>query len=244
MSGKNAIVTGGALGIGFGIVKRLTEAGANVLIADMNEDAAKASAEKLGERVAAMKADVSQDAEGIVARCVEIFGSLDIFVNNAGIYPMSLMAETSTDLFDKVYQVNLKGTAFCAKAAAQQMINQGSGGKIINVASIDSFHPSMVGLAAYDASKGGVLMLTKSLALEYAAHNVLVNGIAPGGILTEGAGAGKMDEAMISGFASRIPLQRMGTPDDVAKVALFLASDAADYMTGSIIVVDGGVLLA
>jgi len=155
-------------------------------------------------------------------------------------------------LFDKVLAINLKGLAFLSKAAALQMIKQGHGGRIINIASIDSLHPSMVGLAAYDSSKGGVWSFTKNFALEVAPHGIQVNAIAPGGITTEGTakpleGSGMSAaemKAMMDAFQQRIPLKRMGVPDDIAKVVLFLASDAANYMTGSIMVVDGGMLLS
>jgi 2-deoxy-D-gluconate 3-dehydrogenase len=257
LTGKSAVVTGGAMGIGFGIAKRLVEAGANVLIADLDEAAAAKAAETLSNgaaRVLAIHADVSQDDTGerIVARCVQGFGALDIFVNNAGIYPQVPMLEMRPELFDKVYRVNLRGTAFCAQAAARRMIAQGTGGKIVNIASIDAIHPSMVGLAAYDASKGGVQMFTKNFALELAPHGIQVNAIAPGGIATEGAsrpleGSGMTAEqmkAVTENFIKlKIPLGRMGVPDDIAKVAVFLASSASDYMTGETIVVDGGTLL-
>lgn len=257
LTGKSAVVTGGAMGIGFGIARRLAEAGANVLIADLDAGAASQAAAKLTDlpgRVESVPADVSQEGAGaaIVARCVESFGGLDIFVNNAGIYPQVPMLETSPELFDKVYRINLRGTALCAKAAGQQMVQQGRGGKIINIASIDAIHPSMVGLAAYDSSKGGVLMFTKNFALEMASHGVNVNAIAPGGIATEGtsrplAGSGMTEEQsrqwMESFIKTKVPLGRMGAPDDIAKVAVFLASAAADYMTGEIVVVDGGTLL-
>ncbi|MGH2657965.1 MAG: SDR family oxidoreductase, partial [Actinomycetota bacterium] len=165
------------------------------------------------------------------------------------IYPMAPMLQTQAELFDRVYRVNLRGLAFASKAAAARMIEQGGGGKIVNIASIDAFHPSMVGLAAYDASKGGVLMLTKALALELGPHGIQVNGIAPGGITTEGssAGLGGMSEeqirALTEEFLSHIPLRRMGVPDDIATVAVFLASKASDYMTGETVIVDGGRLL-
>jgi len=131
------------------------------------------------------------------------------------------------------------------------MVEQGAGGKIINIASIDALHPSMVGLAAYDSSKGGVLMFTKAFALEMGPHGVNVNAIAPGGITTEGTaaplqGSGMAEDemaAMLEQFTAQIPLGRMGEPDDIAKVAAFLASPAADYVTGELIVVDGGRLL-
>ena len=255
LTGKNSIVTGGAMGIGFGIARRYIEAGANVLIGDLNSAAAQDAVTKLagGPGCAiSMAADVSDVETGpaLVNRCVEEFGSLDIFVNNAGIYPQSPMLEMTSALFDKVYQINLRGLAFCSKAAAARMIAQGKGGKIVNIASIDSIHPSMVGLAAYDASKGGVLMFTKNFALEVAPHGIMVNAIAPGGIATEGASMplpGTMTQEqvqqMIGEFKKLIPLGRMGMPDDIAKVAVFLASSAADYMTGEIVVVDGGRLL-
>lgn len=187
----------------------------------------------------------------MVATCVESFGSIDVLVNNAGIYPMAPMLQTTPELFDRVYRVNLRGLAFASRAAAARMIEQGGGGKIVNIASIDSFHPSMVGLAAYDASKGGTLMLTKALALELGPHGIHVNGIAPGGITTEGAsrplaGSGMTEEqmrALTEEFISHIPLRRMGLPDDIAMVAVFLASSASDYMTGETVIVDGGRLL-
>jgi 2-deoxy-D-gluconate 3-dehydrogenase len=253
LAGKNAVVTGGAMGIGHGIVTRFVEAGANVVVADLDGEAAATVAKGTTGRgrLVSMAVDVGAgDAgEAMVTTCVEAFGSLNILVNNAGIYPMAPMLQTSPELFDRVYRVNLRGVAFASKAAAARMIEQGGGGRIVNIASIDSFHPSMVGLAAYDASKGGVLMLTKALALEFGPHGIQVNGIAPGGITTEGssAGLGGMTEeqmrAMTEEFVSHIPLRRMGVPDDIATVAVFLASRASDYMTGETVIVDGGRLL-
>jgi 2-dehydro-3-deoxy-D-gluconate 5-dehydrogenase len=254
LAGKNCVVTGGAMGIGFGIAKRLVEAGANVLVVDLDGNAAEGAAKKLagGSRVAAMQADVTVEGIGerIVAKCVELFGSINVLVNNAGIYPTSPVLQMTPDLLDKVYKINLKGLVFLSKAAAARMVEQGKGGKIINIASIDAFHPSSVGLAAYDASKGGVVMFTKSLALELGPHAITVNSIAPGGIQTEGTARSLvgMTEAqtkeMLKAFAAKIPLRRMGTPDDIGKVSVFLSSSASDYMTGVTVIVDGGVLLA
>lgn len=255
--GKNVIVTGGAMGIGFGIVDRFVEGGANVLIADIDADAAEAAAGKLTGypgRVVAAKVDIADPSSGeaLIARCVEVFGSVDVLVNNAGIYPQVPMLEMTPELFDKVYSINLRGLAFASRAAAKQMIAQGTGGKIINISSVDAFHPSRVGLAAYDSSKGGVTMFTKNFALEVAPYGITVNAIAPGGITTEGTakpleGSGmtqqQLDE-MMAQFAALIPLKRMGIPDDIAKVAVFLGSPAADYMTGVTVIVDGGRLLA
>ena len=255
IAGKNAVVTGGAVGIGRGIAARFVEGGANVVLADIDGEAAALAAKGLEGpgRAVAMAVDVGQDNAGddMVSACVREFGSIDILVNNAGIYPMSPMLQTTPELFDRVYRVNLRGLALASKAAGLRMVEQAKGGKIINIASIDSFHPSMVGLAAYDASKGGVAMFTKSLALELGPHGIQVNGIAPGGIATEGSsaplqGSGMTEEqmqAMTEEFVSHIPLGRMGLPDDIAKVAVFLASGASDYMTGETVIVDGGRLL-
>jgi 2-deoxy-D-gluconate 3-dehydrogenase len=256
LSGKSAVVTGGAMGIGRGIVARFVEAGASVIVADLDGEAATLTAKGVEGpgRAEALAVDVAADGAGeaMVRAAVEAFGSLDILVNNAGIYPMVPMLEMTTEIFDRVYRVNLRGLAFASKAAAARMIEQGRGGAIVNIASIDAFHPSMVGLAAYDASKGGVVMFTKSLALELGPHRIRVNAIAPGGITTEGTStpleeSGMTEEEMaemIERFTGRIPLRRMGDPDDIATVTVFLASGGAGYMTGETVVVDGGVLLS
>jgi 2-dehydro-3-deoxy-D-gluconate 5-dehydrogenase len=254
LSGKNAVVTGGAMGIGHGIVRRFVEAGANVVVADLDGEAAAtvAGATAGRGRAVPLAVDVGADDAGqaMVSACVEAFGAIDVLVNNAGIYPMSPMLETTQELFDRVYRVNLRGLAFASKAAAARMIQQGAGGKIVNIASVNAFHP-MVGLAAYDASKGGVVMLTKALALEFGPHGICVNAIAPGGITTEGVlrstgGSGMTEEqmrAMTEELIGQIPLRRMGVPDDIAKAAIFLASQASDYMAGETVIVDGGRLL-
>jgi 2-deoxy-D-gluconate 3-dehydrogenase len=255
LTDKSAIITGGAMGIGFGIVTRFVEAGANVLIADLDGEMAATKAADLGGpgKVAAMAIDVSLPDAGdrLVDECVANFGSVDVLVNNAGIYPMTPMLDIEPELWNKVIAVNLTGLAFVSRAAGRRMAEQGNGGKIVNIASIDALHPSMVGLAAYDASKGGVLMFTRAFALEMAAHRVNVNAIAPGGIATEGtaaplqgSGMSQADmEAMMQGFIAQIPMGRMGTPDDIGTAAVFLASPASDYVTGEILVVDGGRLL-
>jgi 2-dehydro-3-deoxy-D-gluconate 5-dehydrogenase len=256
LDGKNAIVTGGAMGIGFGIAKRLFDAGANVLIADLNAGAAETAAQKLSDSrrkaAAAIQADVTVEGVGdvIVNKCVELFGSVDILVNDAGIFPMTAVLKMTPNFFDRVFNTNLKGLVFVSKAAAAKMVERAQGGKIINISSIDAFHPSSVGLAAYDASKGGVVMFTKALALELAPYGIAVNSIAPGGITTEGTSTpltGMTQEQtnqMMRAFVARIPFGRMGVPDDIGKVAVFLASSASDYMTGQTLIVDGGRLLS
>ncbi|MDE1925329.1 MAG: SDR family oxidoreductase, partial [Patescibacteria group bacterium] len=203
-----------------------------------------------GWKVAAVAADMSNAAEveSMAQFAVTTFGGIDILVNDAGIYPNVPVMQMSEKEFDKIIAINLKGVFLATKAAAARMILQGRGGKIINITSIDAIHPSMVGLATYDASKHGVWGFTKNIALELAPHKIWVNAIAPGSVSTPGTGAGKMRaedlEKVMKPFIDKIPMHRMGEPDDIGKVALFLASDLSSYMTGSQVVVDGGVLLA
>jgi 2-deoxy-D-gluconate 3-dehydrogenase len=247
LTGKAAIITGGAMGIGRGIALRLAEAGAAVLIADTNLAAAHATVEEIkatGGRAEAIQADASSaaDAHKVVERSISSFGRLDILVNNAGIYPFVPALETTEETWDRVLAINLKGVFLYTQIAARQMVKAGQGGRIINIASIDALHPTG-NLASYDASKGGVLMLTRAFAQELGRHNITVNAIAPGGIETPGAQASLTSDTDMGPFIARIPLGRQGTPDDVAKVALFLASGAADYITGDLIVVDGGYLV-
>jgi 2-deoxy-D-gluconate 3-dehydrogenase len=250
---KTAVVTGGAMGIGYAIAYRLAEAGASVIIADMNKTAADGAAAKLvakGWAASAVAVDVSNatQVKDMVDVAVKIYGSVDILVNNAGIYPNIPVMQITESEFEHVLSINLKGAFLATQAAAGQMIKQGKGGKIINITSIDALHPSMVGLVIYDASKHGLWGFTKNVALELAPHKIWVNAIAPGGINTPGTSAdravGKETEEMMKPFLAKIPMHRMGEPDDIGKVALFLASDLSSYMTGSQIVVDGGVLLA
>ncbi len=253
LQGKTAIVTGGAMGIGFGIARRLAEAGANVVIADFNEEAGNKTVEKLnatGFKAAFVKTDVADErqVQAAVEFTVSIYGGIDILVNNAGIYPIIPVLRMTVADFEKILAVNLKSVFLFTKSAGEAMIKQGRGGRIINITSIDALHPSSVGLAVYDASKHGLWGFTKNTALELAPYNIHVNAIAPGGIATPGTGAGKPItpemEVMTKKFLEKIPMKRMGDPDDVGKVALFLASDLASYMTGSQVVVDGGALLS
>lgn len=254
LSSKAAIVTGGAKGIGYGICYRLAEAGANVLVADIDEAAAQTAAQTLQEKgwkAAGVVVDVSDETavKNMFDICKQQFGSVDILVNNAGIYPPNPIATMSVEDFEKVVHVNLRGTFLTTKYAAEHMKLQG-GGKIINITSIDALHPSMIGLAHYDASKHGIWGFTKNAALELSQHNIWVNAIAPGGITTPGVAAMSQGasteqmEASTKAFIAKIPMHRMGQPDDIGTAALFLASEMSGYMTGSQIVVDGGALLA
>lgn len=256
LSGKVAIVTGGAKGIGRGIAYRLAEAGAKVLIADIDEPIGNSTAQELtakGWTVASIKTDVSSEADvvAMINACREKFGSVDILVNNAGIFPPTPIAQMSEEQFEKVMHINLHSVFLTTKHVAEVMKQQG-GGKIINITSIDALHPSMIGLAHYDASKHGVWGFTKNSALELAEHKIWVNAIAPGGIATPGVAgmnqggqaSSEQAQAATAAFMAKIPMHRMGEADEIGMVALFLASDMSSYMTGSQIVVDGGVLLS
>ncbi len=248
LTGRSAIVTGGAMGIGLGIARRLHEAGASVLVADLDLAASEHATEALravrADSALTVRCDVSdpESVEGMVHTAVESFGGVDILVNNAGIFPMLPLKDLDVETFRRVIDVNLTGLFLCTKAVSARMIAQGRGGRIVNVTSIDALHPSMVGLAHYDASKHGAWGFTKNIALELAPHNIAVNAIAPGGIRTPGTG--DMDEAALAGFEAMIPMRRMGDPDDIGRAALFLACELSSYVTGAQIVVDGGRLLA
>ena len=253
LKGKTAIVTGGAMGIGFGIASRLAEAGANIVIADINEEAANKAVKELQSISlisAFIKTDVSDESEvkNAVDFAMKTYKSIDILVNNAGIYPTIPVMKMKLDDFEKVIHVNLRSVFLFTKAVSEVMIKQNKGGKIINVTSIDALHPSAIGLAVYDASKHGLWGFTKNTALELAPHNISVNAVAPGGISTPGTGAGQQVSAemeeILKKFKEKIPMKRMGEPDDIGKVVLFLASGLSDYMTGTQVVVDGGVLLS
>lgn len=236
------------MGIGLGIAHRLHEAGANLLVADIDEvGAQRAAADFVAARpdsALAIRCDVSDEesVRQMVRAAVEGFGGIEILVNNAGIYPMVPLADLDAATFRRVLDVNLTGLFLCTKHASVRMIEQGRGGRIVNVTSIDALHPSMVGLSHYDASKHGAWGFTKNVALDLAPHAIWVNAVAPGGIKTPGTG--EMDEASTKAFQAMIPMARMGEPDDIGRAVLFLASELSSYMTGSQIVVDGGRLLA
>jgi len=256
LKGKVAIVTGGAMGIGKGIAQRLVEAGASVVLTDINIEAAQKTATEImasgNVKIKAIKADSSKlgDIDHVIAETLKAFNDLNILVNNAGIYPFKPSIDMTEEIWDRTLDINLKGVMFFARAAAKAMLDKNHGGKIINIASVDAFHPTG-NLAHYDASKGGLVMLTKSLGQEWAPKGILVNAVAPGAVQTPG-GAASMDyskisreqiEAITKAFIAHIPLGRQGEPDDIAKVVLFLASEAADYIVGTTIIADGGYLI-
>lgn len=256
LHGKVAIVTGGALGIGQAITQRLAEAGAAVVIADIDVEAATETAAAItraGGQAQAIRTDVSSvaDVQEVVKRAATAYGRLDYLVNNAGVYPFAPVLKLAEQQWDRVLDINLKGTFLFAQAVAQQIVAEGHDGAIVNIASVDGLHPTG-NLAHYDASKGGVIMLTKSLAKELGPRHIRVNAIAPGSITTPGTKAAAptttdtntaAQQAAANAFLQRIPLGRTGEPDEIATAALFLLSPAATYITGSLLVADGGYLV-
>jgi 2-deoxy-D-gluconate 3-dehydrogenase len=246
LAGKTAIVTGAAKGIGHGIAERFAEAGAKIVIADLDREAGEKAAEALcGDFV---RTDMSreEDIVGLVRYVIGRHGYADVLVNNAGIYPFRPALEMTAEFWDKVQAVNLRGLFLLSREFATAARSNGVGGAIVNIGSIDSLHPSSVGLAAYDASKGGVLMFTRNFALEVAPLGIRVNMIAPGGVMTEGVSQSQsgIPEELTQQFLSRVPMGRWGEPDDIATMALVLATPMSAYVTGATFVVDGGRLLS
>jgi NAD(P)-dependent dehydrogenase (short-subunit alcohol dehydrogenase family) len=241
LEGKVAIVTGGGSGIGKAAALTLAREGARVVIADIDLSSAQVVAteiESMGRQARAIKCDVpsSQETSEMAQETLEAFGGIDILVNNAGIIEFIPTHEMDKADWDRIIGINLNGVFLCAQAVGRQMIKQKSG-KIVNIASIAA-HQGLPGVVAYCASKGGILALTRSLAVEWAQYNINVNSVSPGRTvtgLTVGAG---LDTEKIR---QRIPLDRINKPDDVADTILFLASSASDNITGQDIIVDGGV---
>ena len=244
LADKVALVTGAGSGIGLGIARRLAEAGAGVVLNDLDAGRAKAAAGRLRGRgysqLEPLASDVStaDGARAAVDAAVNRFGRLDILVNNAGIYPTSPFLEHSVDLWDQVVDTNLRGPFLCSQAAARQFEKQGKGDAILNIASVVGLVGSGPAAIAYTASKGGLIALTKTLARAVGPFGARANAIAPAAIETESA-RGMLDASSVS----RQPVGRFGTPDDVALAALYLVAPASDYVTGEVLVVDGGYLL-
>ncbi|MDD3926415.1 MAG: 3-oxoacyl-[acyl-carrier-protein] reductase [bacterium] len=240
-----AIITGSARGIGRAIAEAMAREGADVVINDINlelaEETAKSIESAYGVRTMALQANIarSADAEEMVAATVARFGRIDILVNNAGITRDGLIMRMKEEDWDAVLTVNLKGSFNCIKAVSRQMFKQRSG-RIINIASVIGLMGN-VGQANYGASKAGLIGLTKTAAREMAARGITVNALAPGFIETEMTAV--LPEDVRAKMLEQVPLSRMGSPEDVAGAALFLAGDTASYITGQVIPVDGGMVM-
>ena len=247
LKGKSAIVTGGNSGIGLAIVLELAKQGANIVIDYVVHPEATEALEKqvtgLGDRAIGVRADVSkiEDLQKLVAAAVKAFGRLDIMVNNAGIETRTSVLDTTEAQYEKLMAINLKSAFFGTQLAAQQMIKQGGGGRIINITSVHEDWP-MPGNTAYCLSKGGMRMLTRTAGVELAPHNILVVGVGPGAVETPINRSTMNDPALMKKLNAAIPVGRMARPEEIASVVAFLASDGASYMTATTIFTDGGIM--
>lgn len=248
LKNKVALVTGARRGIGKGIALVLAKAGAKVIVTDIDEKECQVvlkEIEKLGSQCLAKKVDVTnkKEIEEAVKAAIDKFGKLDILVNNAGICPFKPFLELTEEDWDKVLDVNLKGYFLCSQAAAREMAKQ-KWGRIINIASVamGQMGVGMANIVHYVASKGGVAGMTEALAVELAPYGINVNAVSPGLIETKMAEPVISDPAAREAILKRVPKGRTGQPKDIAQAVVFLASEEADYVTGAILVVDGGWL--
>ena len=243
LTGKTALITGGNQGIGWAIAQAFAENGARVIVNYPDDAHSPSDLSTLGDDALAIKGDVGKVAEieSMFTALDDQGVTLDILVNNAGIYPRAEALELDEATWDNVHSVNLKGTFFCAQQAARRMVPRGSG-TIINIASVSAIMPAANG-AHYCATKAGVVALTKSLALAWAPHGIRVNAIGPGLTDTAQPRYGMTEEQMAEYTRRNIPMGRIAQPEDIAKGALFLASDLAGFMTGQTIFINGGELM-
>ncbi|HXE22554.1 MAG TPA: glucose 1-dehydrogenase [Rhodoferax sp.] len=247
LKGKVAIVTGGNSGIGLAIVLELARQGASIAIDYVaNPDATEALEKQvsaMGDLVIGVEADVSKvaDLQRLVTATVQAFGRVDVMVNNAGVETRTSVLDTSEAQYDKVLDINLKSAFFGTQLAAQQMIKQGGGGRIINISSVHEDWP-MPGNTAYCLSKGGMRMLTRTAGVELAPHGILVVGVGPGAVATPINTSTMNDPALLQKLDAAIPLGRMAKPEEIASLVAFLASDGASYMTATTIFADGGIM--
>jgi len=241
LQGKAALIIGAARGIGEGIATRFVEEGAKVMIADREPEIGIATANRLGCRFVTIDIAEKTAAGRAVAETVSAYGCIDILVQNAGIFPLTLIEDIEPDEWDQVLAVNLRGTFLAARAAFAVMKKKRSGAMVFT-SSITGPRVTSPGHGHYSASKAGINGFIKAAALEFSGFGITVNGIEPGNILTEAVQQQRSPDFLRS-MEESIPLGRLGTPRDVANAALFLASDDADYITGTTIVVDGGQTL-
>lgn len=245
LEGKIAVVTGASKGIGKGVAIELARQGADVILAARSKnqlDEVAAEIEKLGRRAKAVSVDVTskEQIDDLMLNIVPTFGGVDIFVNNAGITVMKRMLETSPEDIDSILNTNLKGAIFFIQNAARQMIKQKRGGSIVIVTSINAIAP-LPSQAIYSSTKAALEALMKCLAADLAKEGIRVNSVAPGAIATDMNS--HFTPEVVERVKTKIPLERVGEPDEIADVVAFLSSDAARYITGSTVVADGGFLL-
>lgn len=242
LKGKIALVTGSTKGIGKAIAFELAKEGANIVINSRNQGEAEQVAhqinDKMGVKTLALRADVSiiEEVKTLMKKTVDYFGRIDVLVNNAGAFEICPFLQISEDIWDKIIDINLKGTFLCSKLALPIMVKQKSG-VIVNMSSMAAKTGGILPVAHYAASKAGIIALTKALAREFAPYGIRVNAVAPGVIKT------KMAESQAEEKRKIIPLGDLGEPEDVAKAVSFLVSDDASYITGEIIDVNGGLVM-
>jgi glucose 1-dehydrogenase len=247
LTGKVAIVTGGNSGIGMSIVLELAKQGANVVIDYIADpEATEALAKQvvaLGDQATGVEADVSKvsDLRKLIDAAVQSFGRVDIMVNNAGVETRTSVLDTTEAQYEKVLAINLKSAFFGTQLAAQQMIKQGGGGRIINITSVHEDWP-MPGNTAYCLSKGGMRMLTRTAGVELAPHNILVVGVGPGAVATPINTATMKDAVLLAKLDAAIPIGRMAKPEEIGSIVAFLAGSGASYMTATTVFADGGIM--
>jgi glucose 1-dehydrogenase len=247
LDGKVAIVTGGNSGIGMAIVLALAEQGANIVIDYVaNPDATEALEQRLlamGDKSVGVEADVSKvdELQKLVDAAVKAFGRLDVMVNNAGIETRTGVLDTTEQQYDRVMDINLKSAFFGTQIAARQMLQQGDGGRIINVTSVHEDWP-MPGNTPYCLSKGGMRMLTRTAGIELAPHGILVTGVGPGAVDTPINASTAADPEKMKTLNAAIPIGRMAEPEEIGSVVAFLAGKGATYLAATTIFADGGIM--
>lgn len=248
LKGKVALITGARQGMGKAHAIALAKQGVKVIVTDINKEDCQKVVDEIkksnGEAVAyKLNVSVKSEVDSVIADIVKEFGHLDILINNAGIVEFKPFLDLSEEEWDKTIDVNLKGEFLCAQAAAKVMKEQ-KGGTIVNIASVAMGQQGigMANIAHYCASKGGIAAMTEAMATELAPYNIRVNAVAPGMIETPMMDAVKLDPKTMEAMLQRVPLRRVGQSEEISELVLFLASDSSSYMTGSIVIIDGGWL--